>query len=229
MKYVIYYRVSTKRQGESGLGLEAQKRDIELFFEMYAPKNAEVLAEFTDVQSGMKDHRVEYIKAVELAKKEKAILLVAKLDRVSRRVSTIATLIEQVDLKVAVMPNADKFQLHIYAALAEQERDFISKRTKAALQVAKDNGVKLGGLKEKTDKRNQQKKAESIAFAEEHRDVVVEAIATVKKITLKAVGEYLDSKGLTTATGSNWGTTSVNNLLKTLEIDLKVEKLKRTI
>lgn len=146
-KYVIYLRVSTKQQGDSGLGLEAQERDIDIFLNSYTKGQFEIIGKFKDVMSGKGsvEERPTFKKAVELAKQHNATLLVAKLDRLSRDVETVARLIKAVDIKVACMPYADKFQLHLYAALAEQERDFISARTKAALQAAKARGVKLGG------------------------------------------------------------------------------------
>jgi DNA invertase Pin-like site-specific DNA recombinase len=102
-------------------------------------------------------------------------LLVAKLDRLSRKVSFIATLMEdrRVSLRVAAMPSADKFQLHIYAALAEQEREFISIRTKAALAEAKVRGVKLGGLRDETGKRNAAVQANAKKRAEKVAGIVV--------------------------------------------------------
>lgn len=148
-KFVVYYRVSTKKQGDSGLGLEAQQRDIGIYLNQYLNEEYEVIHEVTDVMSGKGeiDARPAFKKAVETAKENGATLLVAKLDRLSRDVETVARLIKMVDFKVACMPNADKFQLHLYAALAEQERDFISQRTKAALEAAKARGVKLGGFR----------------------------------------------------------------------------------
>lgn len=146
-KYVIYTRVSTEEQGKSGLGLEAQQRDIEIFLANYSDVPWEILGSFQDVDSGANNGRPELAKAIAMAKKTGAELLVAKLDRLSRKVSYLAGLMDDkaLKLRVASMPHADKFQLHIYAALAEQERDFISVRTKAALQAAKARGVKLGG------------------------------------------------------------------------------------
>ena len=148
-KYVLYYRVSTKRQGKSGNGLEAQKRDIQLFLDTHTEEPFEVLGEYQDIESGRSDDRSELQKAIALCKKEKATLLVSKLDRLSRKVSYIASLMEdkKLNFRVASMPHADKFQLHIYAALAEQERDFISTRTKAALASVKAKGTLLGGAR----------------------------------------------------------------------------------
>ncbi len=143
IKFVTYCRVSTKRQGDSGLGLDAQRRDIQIYLENYADIPFEVIGSFTDINSGTNNERDELTKAIVLAKKDKAVLLVAKLDRLSRKVSFISALLEDkaLQLKVSQMPHADKFQLHIYAALAEQERDFISKRTKAALAEIKPTSV----------------------------------------------------------------------------------------
>jgi DNA invertase Pin-like site-specific DNA recombinase len=146
-KYVVYLRVSTQEQGRSGLGLEAQQRDIEIFLQNYSEVPWEVVATYQDIGSGADNGRPELTKAIAHAKKAGAELLVAKLDRLSRKVSYLSQLMEdpKLQLRVASMPTADKFSLHIYAALAEQERDFISTRTKAALAAAKARGVKLGG------------------------------------------------------------------------------------
>ena len=148
-QFVIYTRVSTKRQGDSGLGLEAQERDIALYLDNYADEPNEIIGKFCDVESGTKADRLELNNAIEQAKQTGATLLVAKLDRLSRSVAFIATLMEDKKLRltVATMPHADKFQLHIYAALAQQEREFISTRTKAALAAAKARGVKHGGAR----------------------------------------------------------------------------------
>ena len=146
-RYVTYIRVSTKEQGKSGLGLAAQQRDIQLFLDNYSDVPWEVIGAFQDVGSGADNGRPEMQKALAMVRKTGAELLIAKVDRLSRKVSYLATLMDdpKVVLRVASMPAADKFQLHIYAALAEQERHFISTRTKAALAAAKAKGVKLGG------------------------------------------------------------------------------------
>src|SRR5687767_12155078 len=108
-KYVLYYRVSTEEQGKSGLGLEAQHRDISLYLESYSPTPWEIVGEFTEVESGANSDRPELAKAIALAKKAKATLLVSKLDRLSRKVSLIASLMDdpKLSLRVASMPHAD--------------------------------------------------------------------------------------------------------------------------
>ncbi len=154
-QFVVYTRVSTRRQGDSGLGLAAQKRDIDLYLQTYAEIPWEIIGEFQDIESGANGERPELWEAIKLAEKTGAVLLVSKLDRVSRKVSFIANLMDRKKLNftVASMPSADKFQLHIYAALAEQEREFISLRTKQALAPMKGTG-KLGGNRGNIDKAN---------------------------------------------------------------------------
>jgi len=131
MKYVAYYRVSTKKQGESGLGLEAQRTAVQRFTNNCT--NC-IVAEFTDIESGKNDDRTQLKQAIEAAKKHEAQLLIAKLDRLSRNAAFIFTLRDsQVDFICADMPNANRVTIGIMAVLAQDERERISQRTKAAL------------------------------------------------------------------------------------------------
>ncbi|WP_379553568.1 recombinase family protein [Qipengyuania sp. DGS5-3] len=140
-RYVAYLRVSTSKQQKSGLGLAAQRASITDFLS----DDDELVAEFVETASGGKDIRDELWNAIRMAKRESAKLLIAKLDRFSRKVSFISRIMDEgVDLVVAEMPTATDFQLHIFAALAQEERRLISQRTKAALAEAKRRGVKLG-------------------------------------------------------------------------------------
>ncbi|MGY5800594.1 recombinase family protein [Rhizobium sp. LEGMi12c] len=210
-RYVIYTRVSTAEQGKSGLGLEAQERDNQLFLDNFSDQPYEILGEFRDVQSGKDDDRPELAKALQMARKEKAELLVSKLDRLSRDVEFIARTMKQATVRVASMPHADNFQLHIYAALAEQERDFISKRTKAALEVAKQQGRKLGGLRDKTMKRNaaiQQK-----ANAEAGKLITIIGPMRDGGKTLTAIAEALNTMGVATSRGGVWTAMQVSRVL----------------
>jgi DNA invertase Pin-like site-specific DNA recombinase len=144
---VAYYRVSSKKQGRSGLGLEAQRRAIIAFA---AAEGFTIIAEFTEVETGKGsdalDRRPELKAALKAAKKAKCEVAVAKLDRLSRDVAFIAGLMSQrvPFIVCALGRSVDPFTLHIYAALAEQERRMISQRTSAGLQAAKARGVKLG-------------------------------------------------------------------------------------
>lgn len=213
-QYVTYTRVSTAQQGSSGLGLKAQLRDIGLYLDNYSDMPHEIIGEFSDVQSGGDNDRPELIKAIALAKQTQATLLVSKLDRLSRRVSFVAALMEdpKLSLRVAQMPTADKFQLHVYAALAEQEREFISKRTKAALREAKARGQKLGGLRDKTMKRNEAVKANAIARAEQ----VIGIIKPLRDAgnSLRAIAGQLDKAGIQTARGGHWSASQVKRVLE---------------
>lgn len=212
IKYVTYFRVSTKKQGDSGLGLAAQERDIELYLENYSGQPYEVIRSYIEVESGSNSDRRELSAAIALAKKEAAVLLVAKLDRLSRKVSFIASLMEDnlLNLAIAQMPHADKFQLHIYAALAEQERDFISKRTKAALQEAKAKGVKLGGLRDLTKQRNIASKEQAQARAEEMRGIVEPMLA--QALSYEEIALRLNQSGFRTVRGSEYRSMTVKRL-----------------
>lgn len=215
-KFIIYRRVSTQEQGRSGLGLDAQQRDIDLFLQNYATAPWEVVAEFVEVLSGADSQRPQLTAALELARKTGAALVVAKLDRLSRRVAFIATLLDdkRVQLRVASMPHADKFQLHIYAALAEQEREFISLRTKAALQASKAKGVKLGGLREKTGERNATVQREAAERASAVAGLVLPLRDQGK--SLRQIAEALNTSGVKTAREANWTATQVARVLERL-------------
>mgnify|MGYP003147530822 CR=1 FL=1 len=216
LEYVIYRRVSTKEQGRSGLGLDAQDRDIELFLERFNVEPFRVVATFTDVLSGTNNDRPELTAALDMCRKTGATLLVSKLDRLSRKVSTIAALMEdrRVNFRVAQMPNADKFQLHIYAALAEQEREFISARTKAALAEAKARGTKLGGLRDKTMQRNVVIKANAKARAEKVAGIVMPLREAGKP--LREIADHLNRAGVQTARGGQWQASQIKRVFDRL-------------
>jgi len=140
-KYLAYYRVSTQKQGQSGLGLEAQKSAVLKFL----GSDDILLYEFTDVESGKKNDRPNLLLAIEQCKKANAILLIAKLDRLSRNVGFIYTLRDsQVQFKCCDMPDANSVTIGIMAVLAQEERERTSQRTKDALTELKKQGIKLG-------------------------------------------------------------------------------------
>lgn len=143
MKYVIYYRVSTKKQGLSGLGLEAQKTIVENYI-----KDNLVIGEFTEIETGKSANRPQLKKALECCKLHNATLLVAKLDRLARNLHFITSLQNaNIDFLCCDMPTANKLTIHIIAAIAENEAQLISQRTKQALAEKKKQGVKLGNPK----------------------------------------------------------------------------------
>ena len=215
-QYVTYKRVSTEDQGRSGLGLAAQGRDIGIYLEAFSEVPYEVIGEFTEVQTGKADYRPELAKALRMVRATGAELLLAKLDRLSRKVSFIANLMEdpKVRLRVAAMPSADKFQLHIYAALAEQEREFISIRTKGALAEAKARGVKLGGLRDATGKRNIAVQAKAKERAERVAGIVVPLRA--QGASLRDITAVLNKSGVATARGGKWQASQVQRVLTRL-------------
>lgn len=216
IKYVTYRRVSTQEQGRSGLGLEAQARDIDTYLEHFSGQPYKVIGEFLDILSGADDSRPELDKAVALARKQKAILLVAKLDRLSRKVSYIATLMEDksVQFKVANLPQADQFQFHIYAALAEQERKFISERTKAALKEAKARGVKLGGLRDSTALLNKARADKALAYAKTIEKLLAPMVK--QKMSMNSMAVALNESGTTTSTGKQWTAMQISRVLERL-------------
>ena len=213
-QYVIYTRVSTSEQGRSGLGLQAQERDIQIFLDTFSDVPFEVVGRFQDVQSGGDCSRPELDKALAMVRKTGADLLVAKLDRLSRKVSFIAALMDdkKVNIRVAQMPYADKFQLHIYAALAEQERTFISERTKAALRAAKERGVKLGGHRPAIDKRNAALKAKADAHAQRTMKLIEPML--VAGTSLNQIARTLDEMGISTPRGGSWTAKQVSRVVE---------------
>ena len=198
-KYVAYYRVSTKGQARSGLGLAAQREIVGRF--IGADKH--LIGEYEEIKSGRKDKREILWTAIAHAKRDKAKLLIARLDRFSRRVSFIANLMEEgIGLTVAEMPTATDFQLHIFAALAQEERRLISERTKAALQQAKKRGVELGKNGKVLAARNKEEK-------ERFREYLLEQIPNASMMTLSEIARQLKENGQLTRRGVRFSLNSV--------------------
>lgn len=190
MQYITYLRVSTDRQGRSGLGLEAQRSAIEAFIR---DNGGNIIQAFTEVETGKDDKRPELTKAIKLCRVYGAILLVAKLDRLSRNLHFLTGLMQsRVKFRCCDNPNANDLTIHILAAMAEYEREMISVRTKAALAAAKARGVKLGGMKKNLHKfnaRDYRKLADAIADK-----------ADKAANDLSDIFEHLHSQGFVTAT-----------------------------
>jgi DNA invertase Pin-like site-specific DNA recombinase len=200
MKYVAYYRVSTQKQGASGLGLEAQRAACARF---------NPIAEFIEVESGKDNNRVQLNEAMAFAKANNAMLIVAKLDRLSRKASFILNLMDEgFRFRCADMENADEFQLHLYAILAQKERSMISERTKAALAKAKERGVLLGGS-------HHTKQERANTFAKDiHADI---QMLLDSGITMPAaIAKALNERAVRTSRGSEWGAGQVVRLLRRL-------------
>ncbi len=208
-KAVAYLRVSTKRQGTSGLGLEAQREAIRKLLD---DKGAELSAEFVEVESGSKDARIELSNAINYAKKTGALLVIAKLDRISRRVSFVAGLMESgIKFAVAEMPSATEFQIHIYAALAQEERRLISERTKAALAAAKRRGVVLG---ENGKALAQKNKKTAIGFARGLKETLLKLRDS--GLTYREMADEMNEKKILSFTGIKWHAQTVKRAYKRL-------------
>ena len=209
-KPVAYLRVSTQRQGISGLGLEAQRSAIIALI-------GEVdFLEFIEVESGKKSSRPQLQAALEHCRKSRAQLVIAKLDRLARNVHFISGLMESgVDFVAADMPQADRFMLHIFAAMAEEEGRRISERTKAALQAAKLRGVKLGTHGKVLAQKN---KLSARRFAEQV-GVRMVAHSIDPDGSLQSIADAFNKAGVTSRTGGQWYPTSVARLLERLNIN----------
>ena len=212
-KYIAYYRVSTDRQGQSGLGLDAQREAVARHI-----GQAELVAEFTEVESGRKNDREQLAHALSLAKRTKATLVIAKLDRLARNVHFISGLLESnVPFVCADMPEADRTFLQMMAVFAEWEARKISERTKAALAQVKAHGRKLGSptpeLGSAAGIAKLQAKADK--YAERVGPVVREIIAKTGAKTLRDIAEVLQARGIETPRGGCvWHASQVSNLLK---------------
>jgi DNA invertase Pin-like site-specific DNA recombinase len=211
-KYVAYLRVSTGKQANSGLGLEAQEATIKSFLK----PSDQLLQTYVEVESGKNNDRPELAKALNHTKLTDARLLVTKLDRLSRAVSFIAQLMDsKVDFVACDQPSATPLTIHIYAAMAEHERNMISERTKAALKAAKDRGVKLGGfrgVKINPALGTAAKRERARSFNAR----VCKAIAELQAegaTSLSELARRLNERGIPTSRGSEWRPTQVARVL----------------
>lgn len=223
LKYVAYYRVSTKQQGFSGLGLEAQQTAVLAYIKRNGNK---IVAEFTEQESGKKDKRPELLKAISTAKEHNAMLVIAKLDRLSRNVSFISSLMDsKVKFVCCDMPDATELTIHIFAAMAEHERKLISQRTKAAMQALKDRGVKLGTPENLTDEARAKAHASTSRKARE--DVSVRHAyhficpRRVDGMSYQKIADELNAEGYRTRSGLTFHAMQVRNIWKRFENETK--------
>lgn len=208
--FIAYYRVSTARQGQSGLGLEAQRAAVTQFV---AQRGGVVLMEFVEVESGRRSDRPELAKALAEARRRKATLCIAKLDRLARSVAFIAGLMEAgVPFVATDMPTADRFMLHIFAAMAEEEARRISQRTKAALAAAKARGTVLGAYSTELAARNI---AEAEAFARQI-EPELRAVQADGFRSLRSMAGELNRRAVPTANGGRWHALTVRRVLDRL-------------
>jgi DNA invertase Pin-like site-specific DNA recombinase len=218
MKAVIYTRVSTAEQGKSGLGLQAQMDAITGFCKA---EDIEVVGHYEEVLSGggadALERRPQLAKALKQAKKEGAYVVVSRLDRLSRNVAFISSLMELKTpfLVVQLGKNTDSFTMHLYAVLSEKERTLISERTKAALKVLKDKGVQLGNrtnLGEALQVSNEVNRR----MADDFANTILPTIQGFRTAgdSLESIAEKLNKMHLPTRRGGAWHSTTVRNILK---------------
>jgi DNA invertase Pin-like site-specific DNA recombinase len=210
--YVSYLRVSTQRQGLSGLGIDAQRATVEQYV---ARSGGVLLQEFVEVESGSSRTRPILEQSISLCRATTAVLLIAKLDRLARNVAFVSSLMESgVEFVATDAPYANRLMIHILAAFAEHERDLISERTRSALAAARERGVKLGS---NGSILAAERKCEAMQFAETLRSTV-EAARSGGARTLRSIAAALNRSGHSTRQGKPWATSTVARLVKRLEL-----------
>lgn len=230
-RFVAYFRVSTQKQGEDGLGMEAQAMAVASYV---ARVGGEVVATFKEVESGRKDARPELDRALEECKRRRATLVIAKLDRLSRRVSFISKLMDgKVPIVACDFPEANELTLHIMAAVAQHERKAISARTKAAMAAAKARYEALRAKDEPAEYKIGQvgkqnlakwKAAGGVPFAErreetrEADDLIRPFVEARASLSLRALAAALDEAGHRPRGGAaRWSAEAVRQLRRRLE------------
>jgi DNA invertase Pin-like site-specific DNA recombinase len=226
MNIIAYYRVSTKQQGQSGLGLDGQQSALEQFVKANQGK---LLASYREIESGKRSDRPELAKAVSHTKRSRATLVVAKLDRLARNVAFLSRLMESgVDFVAVDNPHATRFTVHILAAVAEHEANMISERTKTALSATKRRGVKLGSARPghwcgREDRRRAGATKAAQAAAQVHRSSANEAYGDLYSAltemraagrTLRQIAAALNEQGHTTRRGREWNAAQVMRVLR---------------
>ncbi|MCJ7995252.1 recombinase family protein [Rhizobium cremeum] len=227
-QYVSYLRVSTKEQGRSGLGLEAQREAVATYL---TGQGAKLACEFIEVESGKRTDRPKLAEALTMCRALGARLVVAKIDRLARNVHFVSGLMESgVDFVAADMPSVNRLTIHVLAAVAEEEARAISKRTKDALAAAKARGKKLGGTRHRKETGevvmtltdDMRKEAAHVRSQKAHRrasDVlpIVAAIRTEigSDASLGAIAKALTERGVKTPSGrgAEWSAVQVSRLL----------------
>ncbi len=217
-KFIAYYRVSTERQGKSGLGLESQQKIVNDYLN---GGKSELVKEFTEIESGKRDdNRPELRKAMAACRVFGATLVISKLDRLARNARFLLELQESgLDFVACDMPSANQFTVKIMAVFAEEERQMISTRTKAALQAAKVRGTKLGtdnltlegrikGVKNSRAARRQN--------TDKYSQDIMSTIDEIKSegaISLRSIAKQLNQRGIKTRRDGNWQANSVKRIL----------------
>jgi DNA invertase Pin-like site-specific DNA recombinase len=222
MKIIAYFRVSTRKQGDSGLGLEGQETAVKAFAQQ---RGGKILGSYTEVESGKIAERRELNKALAHARRSKAVLVVAKLDRLARNVAFLSALMDSgVEFLACDNPHANRLTIHILAAVAEDEARRISERTKAALAAYKARGGLLGASRPKcrtlshdARKRGAQRAgfiAKEMAINAYHDIESLLAELVTQNLSLRAIARKMNEMGHTTRRGKNWTHVQVMRILK---------------
>jgi DNA invertase Pin-like site-specific DNA recombinase len=220
--FIAYYRVSTARQGRSGLGISAQRKAVADYLN---GGNWRIIGEFTEVESGRRGDRPELTKALAAARLHRVPIVVAKVDRLTRSVSFLARLLDAgVDVRFADLPTIEgptgRFMLQQMASVAELEAGFISARTKAALGAARKRGVKLGGKRRgqwtftRADRRRGAEVIEraAVARAADLAPTIAE-LQAAGAASLRAIAAGLNKRRIPTANGGEWSAVQVQRVL----------------
>jgi len=208
--FVVLLRVSTTKQGSDGNGIAAQRRDIDLFLKQH--ENPKIITEYVEVISGTHQDRPVLREALETARENKCPLLVQKVDRLTRDVELLGKLTKDkhLQIKIACLPNADNFQIHLFGILAAEEKRFISQRTKAAMSEAKKRGVKFGNPL--LVKMNKTRKHQAKLFSDKHSKLILH-LRNEKK-TLRQICDVLNNSGIKTRKGSQFHPVQVHRIIK---------------
>ncbi|UWU81512.1 recombinase family protein [Bradyrhizobium huanghuaihaiense] len=213
-RFISYFRVSTVRQGRSGLGIEAQRQAVAAYLTGRKP-----LAEFLEVESGRKSDRPMLAQALAACRVHRAVLVIAKLDRLARNVSFVSALMDSgVEFVACDFPQANRLTIHILAAVAENETRLISERTRAALAAAKARGRTLGGFRGRAGTCTDLAKARAVrALAARSRAIDLAPIISQLRLegihSLRGIAAVLNDKGITACRGGKWSAAQVKSVL----------------
>lgn len=220
-KYIGYFRVSTKRQGLSGLGLEAQRQAVTTYL---ASVHGQLVSEFVEVEHGTRkgNHRPQLATALAQCRIHGATLIIAKLDRLARNVAFVSNLMESnVEFCACDYPQANRLTVHILASVAEHEAEMISTRTKLALQAAKRKGVVLGGDRGNCQAIYHKGAQVSAKVRAEHAQrraadllPVIEEVKASGAVTLRQIADALNQRGIATARGKEWSAMQVSRVME---------------
>ncbi|UEM08139.1 recombinase family protein (plasmid) [Skermanella rosea] len=225
-RFVTYYRVSTQRQGRSGLGLEAQQAAVTAFL---AGRDAQVIGEYREIESGRKSDRQQLAAAMLMCRMTGSVLLIAKLDRLARDAHFLLGLEKSgIEFVAADMPFANRLTIGIMALVAEEEAKAISARTKAALAARKARGLPLGNRASLRPADRQRAAKAAAAWSKKaaaHAAMVLPAVQEMQRsgLSLRATARELARRGFTTVTGGQWTASQVSAVLRRATADQVME------